>query len=217
VALFIATHLPGASLLFATFSKGSEHDKTGIGFHQPRGALGPWLRVEWLGYLRELRETPPGSVTRVAAFLAERAEADDILVTNYEWEPLYFHTRLRQGLKILPEYEIRDAARAQGLPAYVFSAEGASWVVWRPPWEGYQGYELARVREEIERSGARLERVATVPETVWENRPEIHFHRFPGQGHLFPLDMLRAGGRPGRASIFRVVPGGSAATAAAPR
>jgi hypothetical protein len=205
LALFVATHLPGASLLYLLFSRGSAHDATGIGFHQPKGAAGPWLRREWPGYLRELRGSDPGTVAGIVDYLARHAGPDDLLVTNYEWEPLAFHTRLPQALKILPDYEIREAARAAGLPDYVFEATDARFVVWRPPWEGYQGYVLAQVRSALEARGRRLERVASVPETVWENRPELHFHRFPGVGYLYPLDVLRSGhGHGGPASIFRV-------------
>ncbi len=209
LVVFTATHLPGASLLFAAFPNGVAHDRTGLAFHQPRRPLGPWLRLELPGYLRELWETDPGSVTGIAEELAKRADPEDILITNYEWEPLYFHTNLRQGLKIFPEHEIAGAARAHGLPPYVFEAKGARWVVWRDPWEGsHLGYRLERVRRELARSGARLQRVASVPETVWENRPELHFHRFPGRNHIYPLDIARFGYAPGRsATIFRVVEG----------
>jgi hypothetical protein len=208
IVLFVATHLPGASWLYVAFARGSAHDATGIGFHKPRGALGPWLRREWLGYPRELGGSEPGTVSHVVDYLSRHAGPDDLLVTNYEWEPLYFHTNLPQALKILPEYGIREAARAAGLPAYVFEASDARWVVWRPPWESYQGYFFERVRAEIEGRGRRLELAATVPETVWENRPELHFHRFPGVGYLYPLDMLRAGyGHGGPAPIYRVTDG----------
>lgn len=209
LVLFTATHLPGASLLFAAFPKGIVHDRTGLTFHQPQRPIGPWLRLELPGYLRELSKTDPGSVTWIAEELAKRASPEDILITNYEWEPLYFHTNLRQGLKIFPEHEIVEAARAQGLPSYVFEAKGARWVVWRDPWEGsHLGYRLARVRRELALSGARLQRVASVPETVWENRPELHFHRFPGLDHIYPLDIARFGYAPGRsATIFRVIEG----------
>jgi 4-amino-4-deoxy-L-arabinose transferase-like glycosyltransferase len=205
LALFVATHLPGASLLYLFFSRGSAHDATGIGFHQPTGAAGPFLRREWLGYLRELRGSDPGTVSAVADYLARHAGPDDLLVTNYEWEPLAFHTNLPQALKVLPDYEILPAARAAGLPDYVFDASAARFVVWRPPWEGYQGYRLADVRGSLAARGRRLERVASVPETVWENRPELHFHRFPGLGYLYPLDLMRSGyGHGGPSSIFRV-------------
>jgi hypothetical protein len=209
LVLFTATHLPGASLLFAAFPNGLAHDRTGLGFHQPQRPLGPWLRLEVPAHLRELWETDHGSVARIAEQLATRADPEDILITNYEWEPLYFHTNLRQGLKIFPEHEIAAAARAQGLPSYVFEAKGARWVVWRDPWEGsHLGYRLERVRRELARSGARLQRVARVPETVWENRPELHFHRFPGRNHIYPLDITRFGYAHGRsATIFRVIEG----------
>jgi 4-amino-4-deoxy-L-arabinose transferase-like glycosyltransferase len=209
LALFAATHLPGASLLYVLASEpGREHPRVIVA--RPQGALGPWLRLEWLGYAGELWRSNPGTVSRVAEYLAAHARPDDIVITNYSWEPLYFHTNLRQGLKILPDYPIREAARAKGLPDYVFQAAGARWVVWRHPWEGYQGYRLGLVRGELERSGARLLPVAVVPETIWENRPELHFHRFPGRGHLYPGNLRRAGyGSVPMASIFRVEGGSS--------
>jgi hypothetical protein len=143
-------------------------------------------------------------------YLATHAGPDDIVITNYSWEPLYFHSNLRQGLKILPGYPIREAALAQGLPDYVFRAVDARWVVWRYPWEGYQGYRLASVQEELEQSGARLLPVAVVPETIWENRPELHFHRFPGLGHLYPENLRSVGyGSVPMAAIFRVEGGPS--------
>jgi hypothetical protein len=208
VVLFTATHLPGASLPFALLSGTADPPPASIGLHRPKGTLGPWLRLEWIGYLRELRETDPGSVSRIADFLTRNASADDVVVTNYEWEPLYFHTNLPQGRKILPEHGIARAARAKGLPDYVFEVEGARWVVWRPPWEGSLGLRFGDVRSELERSGKRLVPVATPPETLWENRPEIHYHRFPGLGYLYPGDMLRWGyGRTGPARVFRVETG----------
>ncbi|HEX2484698.1 MAG TPA: glycosyltransferase family 39 protein [Myxococcota bacterium] len=208
LALFAATHVPGATALYLTLARDSARDQTGVLFHEPRGALGPWLRVEWLGYPRELVESDPGTVSHVVAYLAEHAEPEDILVTNYEWEPLYFHTRLPQGYKVLPDYDLYEAARAHGLPDHAFDAGAARWVVWRPPAEGYQGYRFADVRAAVESRGRRLEPVATVPETLWENRPELHFHRFPGVRYLYPVDVLRSGyGHGGPARIYRVEAG----------
>lgn len=212
VALFVGTHLPGASLLYVLSAGVPAPDATRPHFHQPQRWLGRFLRQEWLGYLLELRGSEPGSVSGIVDYLSLHAAPDDLLVTNYEWEPLAFHTDLPQALKILPHFEIRDTARAAGLPDYVFEASDARFVVWRAAWEGYQGYRFAEVRRALERRGRRLERVASVRETLWENRPELHFHRFPRLGHLYPRDVARFGyGVAPPVGIYRVIEAAPAA------
>jgi 4-amino-4-deoxy-L-arabinose transferase-like glycosyltransferase len=206
MGVFALTHLPGNALLYALAPEAAVSRPTSVAVHVPRGAAAKLFRTEWLGYARELRETDPGTVAEVVDFLARRAGPDDILITNYAWDPIYFHSRLPQGLKVLPEHEIHAAARAAGLPDYVFDVTGARWVVWRWPWNGYQGYELERLRAELAPRGAKLELETVVRETVWENRPELHFHRFPGIGHVFPVGSEFLGfGRIRGAPVFRVV------------
>jgi len=206
IALFVATHLPGASLVYALSAGTPASGATRLAFHRPQGTLGLFLRREWVGYLLELRASDPGSVSGIVDYLAHHAAPDDLIVTNYEWEPLAFHTNLPQALKILPGYEIRDRARAAGLPHYVFDASNARFVIWRSAWEGYQGYRFAEVRRAIESGGRRLERVASLRETIWENRPELHYHRFPVLGHLYPRDAARFGyGSAPPVVIYRVI------------
>jgi hypothetical protein len=206
--LFAATWLPSNALLYALAPAERKPGLTEVAVHVPRDPAARWLRLELFGFARELWRHDPGSVSHISDWLAAHAGPEDVIITNYAWDPIYFHTRLRQGLKILPHYEIHDAARARGLPEYVFSVEGADFVIWRWPWLGYQGYQLDQIRAAVEARGARLERVAVLPETVWENRPELHFHRFPGLGHLFPFGMQFQGyGLTPGAPVFRVVPG----------
>ena len=54
VALFLATHLPGASLLYLLPHEAAA-SRTGLQLHPPQGTWGRFLRREWLGYLLELR------------------------------------------------------------------------------------------------------------------------------------------------------------------
>lgn len=205
VALFGLTHLPGNAVWWPFAPARSEPHPAKVALHLPAPGWPRIVRSEWLGFARELRETDPGTVSAVADLLARQAGPDDLLVTNYAWDPLYFHTRLPQALKVLPGYPIHDAARAKGLPEYVFSLEGARWLVWRWPWEGYQDYSMAAVQEELARRGATLERVAILPDTQWENRPELHFHRFPGGRFVYPADtaLLRRNLRM-EAVVFRI-------------
>jgi 4-amino-4-deoxy-L-arabinose transferase-like glycosyltransferase len=154
--------------------------------HAPARLVDHFLRGEQLFFLSDLWSRNPGVVGHVCEFLRQHAEPSDGLIANYCWEPLYFHTRLLQCLKILPDYPVAENARRKGLPEYVFGIGHARWVVWRPLWEGYQGYRWEEIAAEIEREGGKITQVAELKETVWENRENIHFRRFSGDRYLFP-------------------------------
>jgi hypothetical protein len=154
--------------------------------HLPPNVIERLLNTrQQLVFISDLFQNNPGTVAKVSAFLREHAQPGDRLITNYEWEPLYFHTSLPQALKILPDYPIYQAAKLKRLPAYVFDVDQVRWVIWRPIWEGYQGYSGAEVERQIVDRGGRVERVAELPETLWENRENIHFRRFSGGRYLF--------------------------------
>ena len=181
--------------------------------HVPERLTDKLVRTEILAFARELVEWSPGTDSSLIAFLRENARPSDVVVTNYAWEPLYFHTHLPQGYKVLESYPIYAAAKAAGLPDYVFRPDDARWVIWRAPWEGYQGYEWHDVTTRLAASGATLERVASFPETVFENRENLHFRRFPGFGYLYPRSVGRpAFGAAPPAQVFRVRRAGKAAT-----
>ena len=154
--------------------------------HLPNNLAERFLNTrQQLFFLSDLFQSNPGTIANVSDFLREHAEPTDKLITNYEWEPLYFHTGLPQALKILPDYPIYQAAKANGLPSYVFDVDHVRWVIWRPAWDGYQEYFAGAVQKEIVDRGGQIERVAEVPETLWENRENIHFRRFSGDRYLF--------------------------------
>jgi hypothetical protein len=65
--------------------------------------------------------------------------------------------------------------------------------------------KLPGLRAALEARGARLELVRTYPETLWENRPELHFHRFRDVGFPYaPRKLGAQGNRYKDALIFRV-------------
>jgi 4-amino-4-deoxy-L-arabinose transferase-like glycosyltransferase len=170
-----------------------------VAVHPPARMLDGFLMTEQWWFLGDLERENPGTVARTSRFLREHAKPGEILIANYCWEPLYFHTRLPQGLKILPDYPVYQAARHKGLPEYVFGVDHVRWVVWRPLWEGYQGYRLATVEHDILAEGGQLKQIAQVDETFWENRENIHFRRFSGGRYIFAWpEQLPA------ATIFRV-------------
>ena len=142
------------------------------------------IRQQFL-FISDLFHNNDGTIAKVSEFLRKQAQPGDRVITNYEWEPLYFHTHLPQALKILPDYPIYQAAKLKELPAYVFDVDQARWVIWRPIWDGYQGYFAGDVQRQIADGGGHIERVTELPETLWENRENIHFRRFAGGRYLF--------------------------------
>jgi hypothetical protein len=148
----------------------------------------------------------------LAELLRRDAAPEDVVLTNFGWDSLYYYTDLAQGLRIAPEAPVRKTARALGLPAYVFGVDDVDWLVWRGGNEavlGYPltlfGYPLELVRARLEARGARIERVAVLHETLWDNRPELFWHRFPRVGHPFASRLMGAQGpRYQDAQVFRV-------------
>lgn len=154
--------------------------------HLPPNHLERFLNIrQQFFFLSDLFQDNPGTIAKAASFLQEHAGSGDKVITNYEWEPLYFYTRLPQALKILPDYPIYGAAKSKGLPSYVFDVDQVRWVIWRPVWDGYQGYFAGEVQQQIAERGGKIDRVAQLQETLWENRENIHFRRFSGNKYLF--------------------------------
>lgn len=153
--------------------------------HVPIGWKNKIFRTALISFARELWHENRGTVAHISAFMQANAAPDDILITNYDWEPVYFHTRLRQGWKIMPHFPIYDAARKHQLPEYVFGVTGVRWIVWRWAWNGYRDYDWDELHRALTENGAILTKVAAVPETTWENRSNIHFHRYPGDDYKF--------------------------------
>jgi 4-amino-4-deoxy-L-arabinose transferase-like glycosyltransferase len=153
--------------------------------HKPQDWEDGVLRTGLVGFYRDLWRQNPGTVSELCDFVRKHTSPEDVLITNYDWEPLYFHTRRPLGLTIFPEYQVTAQARKHALPEYVFSVERAKWLIWRPAWDGYQGYDRDRIFKLLVARGARLEFKTNVTETLWENRENVHFRRFPDNDHKF--------------------------------
>jgi hypothetical protein len=157
-----------------------------VAFHNPDNWTDRLLRTGQAAYLQSLVVPELGTTARVIEFLRARAAPGDIVVTNAGWESLYFHTRLPMGMTVLPTYPIFGAARAHGVPDYVFTAGGARWLVWRQAWGRYRGQAIDRVLQELAAANVPVEQVATLPETLWENRENVLYRRFAGGRYIFP-------------------------------
>jgi hypothetical protein len=159
-----------------------------IALHVPTQPLEFVFPIEDLLFIRDFWRSNLGTVAECSEFLRKHAEPKDLLITNYESEPLYFHTRLPQGMKITRQDTIYDAARQNGLPEYLFGVDHVRWVVWRFNWDDYSGIRWREVSDSLLADGALVNDVAEIKETGWENRENIHFHRFSGDIYLFPQE-----------------------------
>jgi hypothetical protein len=170
-----------------------------IAAHVPQRIVDGLFATGALLFVRDLFQSNPGTVTAACEFLRKNAAPGEVVVTNYESEPLYFHTRLPQGMKIMKQDSIYEIAKRQQLPDYVFGVEHARWIVWRFNWDDYLGIRWADVEHRLLAESAKITDVTQLEETAWENRENIHFHRFAGHRYLFPQDKDLA-----PAHVFRV-------------
>jgi hypothetical protein len=160
--------------------------KYSVGTHVPAKMVDRFLGTGLMAYVRDLWRENPGTVAKSCKFLRENAKPGDILIVNYGMEPTYFYTRLPQAMGILPDYPVYQRARELGLPERVFGVDHARWIVWRSAWETGPGYAINDVLRELAERGGRITSVMEMEETVWENREDIHFHRFSDGSYLFP-------------------------------
>jgi hypothetical protein len=157
-----------------------------VGAHVPEKIMDRFLGNGFWKYVRDLRRENPGTVATTCNFLRGNAKPGDVLIVNYGWEPTYFYTRLPQAMGILAAYPVYQRAKELGLPEFVFGADHPRWIVWRSAWETAPGYAMEDVAREITERGGRINVVLEVPETVFENSPDIHHHRFSDGTYLFP-------------------------------
>jgi hypothetical protein len=186
-----ATHLGGN--FFPWFISRSENQdratlKKITQMHVPDHWLKMVFRYEIPGYLLELFIDNPGTTTEICKVLLEQTAPGDKLFVNYAWEPIYFYTRLQQVGKLAPISPAYKLARQHGVPEEVADASAADWAVWRSGWGFYQygDKHWKYARAQWKKQGKTLTEVARIKDTLWENRPNLYFHRFPGFGYLYP-------------------------------
>ena len=157
-----------------------------VGAHVPGKIVDRFFGTGMLIYVRDLWRENPGTVAKSCKFLRENAMPGDVVIVNYGMEPTYFYTHLPQAMGILENYPVYQTARRIGLPEFVFGVDHVRWVVWRSAWETGPGYAINDVLREISERGGKITSVMEMEETVWENREDIHFHRFSDGTYLFP-------------------------------
>ena len=127
------------------------------------------------------------TVANVSDFLRAHAGPRDVVITNYGWEALYFHTGLPQGAKLSPQFPIYEVAKARALPDYVFGASRVRWIVWRRALPAYfREQDCEALLADLTRAGVTTELVATIRETGYENRENVHFRRYADGTYVFP-------------------------------
>ncbi|HEX2484696.1 MAG TPA: glycosyltransferase family 39 protein [Myxococcota bacterium] len=222
LALFAATQLAGSALPWLAL--GHSRRLAGVAVSVPRDLGAKLFNVPWWAFVRGLGAPDAGTLHPLVGLLRERAARDDVVLTNFGWDGLYYYSDLGLGMRIDPSAPVYAHARRRELPRYVFDVDDADWIVWRGGNEAFLGYPflllgqpLEALRARLAARGARLELVAELPETLWENRPELFWHRFPGLGHPFAPPRLGARGPRYRdARVFRVSWPAEAARTAAP-
>jgi 4-amino-4-deoxy-L-arabinose transferase-like glycosyltransferase len=206
LTLFGATHIAGNTLPWLALGEGRPLGDKFVFVNAPREPGEKIINASWWYFVSGLGVPDPGTLPEIVDWLRAHAAPEDILVTNFAWDNLYFYTKQRQGFRIAPKAPIRETALALGLPSYVFGLDGARWLIWRHGSGPLPEYPYARVRSELEARGATLEPVASFREVLWENRPELHWHRFPRVGYPFAPRRLGSAGRSyPDAVVYRVV------------
>ena len=160
--------------------------KYSVGAHVPAKVADRFFGSGLFIFVGDLWRENPGTVEKTCKFLQQNAKPDDVVIVNYGMEPTYFYTRLPQAMGILQTYPVYQRAREMGLPDFVFGVDHARWVVWRSAWETGPGYAINDVLKDLVERGGQITTVLEVDETVWENREDIHFHRFADGTYLFP-------------------------------
>jgi len=209
LALFAATELAGGALPWLAI--GETRRAGGVLWQAPRTLADKLLNTTWASIARGLGARAPGTLAQIVDLLSRESGRDDVVLTNFGWDALYWYAERPIGMRIAVDAPVRRAAQRMGLPAYVFDYDHAQWLVWRGGNEALLGYPLTllqwrlpEVRAALAKRGARLEEVAALPETLWENRPELYWHRFPEARRPFAPAAL-AGGTPyDDARIFRI-------------
>ena len=157
-----------------------------VSFHNPERTIDRVLRTGQLAFVQSIGQPNVGTTGRIVEYLQAHAQPGDIVLTNYAWEPLYFHTRLPLAMTVLSSYPIYQAAKARGLPDYVFRANDARWIVWRKAWGSYRGQSIDQVLARLGEERMQATPVITLQETLWENRENLHFRRFANGRYIYP-------------------------------
>jgi hypothetical protein len=172
--------------------------KYSVAAHVPSKIIDRFFGTGLLIFVRDLWRENPGTVAKSCKFLRENAKPGDVLIVNYGMEPIYFYTRLPQAMAILRDSPVYQTARRLALPEYVFGVDHVRWIVWRSAWETGPGCSIKDIVQEIVQRGGRITSVMEMEETVWENREDIHFHRFSDGTYLFPRTQSFPASRIGR-------------------
>jgi hypothetical protein len=199
VLIFTLTKLALITPWICWTDKNPDPENKIVAFHVPTKTLAAFFPIEDFLYVKDLWRPNIGTVGHCIELLRQYAQPGDLVITNYESEPLYFHTRLPQGMKIMEEDAIYHAARRYGLPEYVFGVDHVHWIVWRFNWDDYLGIRWVDLEHYLLTRGAKIDDRTNIEETGWENRENIHFHRFSADTYLFTQETNLA-----PAHIFRV-------------
>lgn len=213
LALFAATHLAGNALPWLVLRDSALLPLPGTPLvNVPHEISEKIFNASWWHFVGGLGTPNPGTLSPLVEFVNREVGPEEVLVTNFANDNLYFYTNRRQGFRISPDATaVRDAAKAAGLPAYVFGLDDAHWLIWRHAADPLPDMPFEKARSTLEAGGAHLEPVMRLRESIWENRPELHWHRFPGDRYFAPRRFDAEGRLYPDAIVYRVVRAGDSA------
>jgi len=187
LALFAATHLAGNAIPWLALGEGRSFGDKFVFVNAPRELSDKLWNTTWWYHVGGIGVPNPGTLPPLVDFLNAAVGPEEVLVTNFAWDNLVFYTNRRQGFRIRPDATaLVEAAPAARFPEYVFGLEDADWLIWRHSADPLpKGFTFAAVRDYYAAKGKVLQPAASFREVRWENRPELHWHRFARVGHPF--------------------------------
>jgi len=122
----------------------------------------------------------------ISDFLNSKSEPGDVVLTNYERDPLIFYTGRRMAY-ILSDDEAfcnsipaapYDPSLKNKLPDYIFSIDNIGWIVERSNYPT-RLFDFNALKERLEKEGL-IEKVYKLdyPDLPWSNREDIRYHKF---------------------------------------
>jgi len=124
---------------------------------------------------------------------------DDIVLTNYERDPLIFYTHRKMAYMLSNETIFRESIPASSysaklnniLPDYIFSNKHIDWLVERSNYPE-RLYNFDSLQKNLERKGL-IEKIfyLSYPDLPWSNRADLRYHKFRTANNYPPIKIYK--------------------------
>lgn len=147
----------------------------------------------------ELTHHYKSPIEGISDFLNENSSVDDIVLTNYERDPLIFYTHRKMAYMLSNENIFRESIPAPAysaklntiLPDYIFSNERIDWLIERSNYPE-RLYKLESLQKNLESKG-QIEKVfyLSYPDIPWSNRADLRYHKFRTAENFPPIKIYK--------------------------